>query len=137
MENPRWWELRWPLRHAMAAPFGVFAVTALLTWWISGQWPGPDNGELAADLVDLAAVVYGMIALTLEGGVRLMFWAWEKHKAVREAMREEGRVEGRKEMRAVVKQRDAAVKQRDKVLARVAEEKGLTLSELLEQEGVK
>ena len=133
MENPRWWELRWPLRHAMAAPFGVFAVTALLTWWISGQWPGPDNGELAADLVDLAAVVYGMIALTLEGGVRLMFWAWEKHKAVREAMREEGR----EEMRAAVKQRDAAVKQRDKVLARVAEEKGLTLSELLEQEGVK
>ena len=126
MENPRWWELRWPLRHAMAAPFGVFAVTALLTWWISGQWLGPANGELAADLVDLAAVVYGMIALTLEGGVRLMFWAWEKHKAVREAMREEGR----KEMRA-------AVKQRDKVLARVAEEKGLTLSELLDQEGVK
>ena len=66
-----------------------------------------------------------------------MFWAWEKHLAWREARREEGRVEGREEMRAVVKQRDAAVKQRDKVLARVAEEKGLTLSELLEQEGVK
>ena len=59
-----------------------------------------------------------------------MFWAWEKHLAWREARREEGRVEGREEMRAVVKQRD-------KVLARVAEEKGLTLSELLEQEGVK
>ena len=31
----------------------------------------------------------------------------------------------------------SAVKQRDKVLARMAEEKGLTLEELLEQEGVK
>ena len=121
MENPRWWELRWPLRHAMAAPFGVFAVTALLTWWISGQWPGPDNGELAADLVDLAAVVYGMIALTLEGGVRLMFWAWEKHKAVLEAMREEGRVEGRKE-----NQKATAAH-----LERVSRETGIPLERLL------
>ena len=126
MENPRWWELRWPRRHAIATPFGVFAVTALLTRWISGQWLGPDNGKLAADLVPLAGVIYGMMALTVEGGVRLMFWAWEKHQAVRESWREEGR----KEMRS-------AVKQRDKVLARVAQEKGLTLEELLEQEGVK
>ena len=55
-----------------------------------------------------------------------MFWALQKHLEWRESMREEGR----KEMRS-------AVKQRDKVLARVAEEKGLTLEELLEQEGVK
>ncbi len=129
MENPRWWELRWPLRHAMAAPFGVFAVTALLTWWISGQWPGPDNGELAAELVDLAAVVYGMMALTLEGGVRLMFWAWEKHKAWREAMREEGRKEGRKEGRV------AGRKENQKAmvahLERVSRERGIPMAELL------
>ena len=130
MENPRWWEMRWPRRHAIATPFGVFAVTALLTWWISGQWLVPDNGKLASDLVPLAGVVYGMMALTVEGGVRLMFWAWEKHQAVRESLREEGRIEGREEMRS-------AVNQRDKVLSRMAEEKGLTLEELLKQEGLK
>ena len=126
MENPRWWELRWPRRHAIATPFGVFAATALLTQWISGQWLVPDNGKLAADLVPLAGIIYGMMALTVEGGVRLMFWAWEKHQAVRESLREEGRAEMR-----------SAVKQRDQVLSRMAEEKGLTLEELLKQEGVK
>ncbi len=126
--------MRWPRRHAIATPFGVFVVTALLTWWISGQWLGPDNGKLAADLVPLAGVIYGMMALTVEGGVRLMFWAWEKHQAVRESLREEGREKGREEMRSEL---TPAIKQRDKVLARMAQEKGLTLEELLEQEGVK
>ena len=56
-----------------------------------------------------------------------MFWAWEKHQHWREAMREEGRQEARKE----TEQRYMPV------LKRVAQEKGLTLEELLEQEGVK
>ena len=127
----QWWERQWGLRlHGIMLPFGVFIVTALMTRWISGQWPGQDNLKLSAELVDLATVIYGMIALTVEGGVRLMFWALQKHLEWRESMREEGRKEARKEM-------SSAVKQRDKVLARVAEEKGLTLKELLEQEGVK
>ncbi len=115
--------MRWPRRHAIATPFGVFAVTALLAWWISGQWLGPDNGELAADLVPLAGVIYGMMALTVEGGVRLMFWAWEKHQAVRESLREEGRKETEQRYMPILKQ--------------MAQEKGLTLEELLKQEGVK
>ena len=117
MENPRWWEMRWPSRHAIATPFGVFAVTALLTRWISGQWLGPDNGALAADLVALAGVIYGMMALTVEGGVRLMFWAWEKHQMWREAMREEGRKENRKAMAAH--------------LEKVSKETGIPLERLL------
>ena len=125
MENPRWWELQWPRRHAIAAPFGIFAVTVLLTRWISGHWLGPDNGELAADLVPLAGVVYGMMALTMEGGVRLMFWAWEKHKAVREALREEGRVEGRVEGRK--ENRKAMVSH----LEKVSKETGIPLERLL------
>ena len=127
--------MRWPRRHAIATPFGVFAVTALLTWWISGQWLGPDNGELAADLVPLAGVIYGMMALTVEGGVRLMFWAWEKHQAVRESLREEGRVEGRVEGRE--EGRQETEKRYTPILKQMAQEKGLTLEELLEQEGVK
>ena len=127
----QWWERQWGLRlHGVLLPFGIFLVTALLTWRISGQWLRSDDLELAADLVDLAAVIYGMLALTAEGGVRLMFWALQKHLEWRETRREARREEIRKEIRQ-------AVKQRDKVLARVAEEKGLTLEELLEQEGVK
>ena len=63
-----------------------------------------------------------------------MFWALQKHLEWRESMREEGREKGREEMRSEL---TPAIKQRDKVLARVAEEKGLTLEELLKQEGVK
>ena len=127
--------MRWPRRHAIATPFGVFAVTALLTWWISSQWLGPDNGKLAADLVPLAGVIYGMMALTVEGGVRLMFWAWEKHQAVRESLREEGRVEGREKGR--VEGRVETEQRYMPILKQMAEEKGLTLEQLLEQEGVK
>ena len=53
-----------------------------------------------------------------------MFWAWEKHQEWRKAMREEGRKEARKE----IEQRYMPV------LKRIAQEKGLTLDELLEQE---
>ena len=52
-----------------------------------------------------------------------MFWAWEKHQMWREAMREEGRKETEKRYLPILKQ--------------MAQEKGLTLEELLEQEGVK
>ena len=64
-----------------------------------------------------------------------MFWAWEKHQQWRKAMREEGRVEGREEGR---KEARKETEQRYmSLLKRVAQEKGLTLEELLEQEGVK
>ena len=120
----QWWEKQWGLRlHAIILPFGVFILTALLTRWTSGQWPGQANLEMAANLVDLATVIYGMIALTVEGGVRLMFWALQKHLEWRESMREEGRKETKKQYMPILKQ--------------MAQEKGLTLEELLEQEGVK
>ena len=96
----QWWEKQWGLRlHGIILPFGVFIVTTLLTRWISGQWPGQANLKLAAELVDLATVIYGMMALTVEGGVRLMFWALQKHLEWRDSMREEGRIEGRVEGR--------------------------------------
>ena len=71
-------------------------------------------------MVDLAALIYGMAAVTIEGGVRLMFWAWEKHKAVREALREEGRQESEQRYLPVLK--------------RVAQERGITVAELLAEE---
>ena len=121
--------MRWPRRHAIATPFGVFAVTTLLTRWISGQWLGPDNGELAADLVPLSGVIYGMMALTVEGGVRLMFWAWEKHQMWREAMREEGREAGRAEGAKAGRKAERAATEAH--LEKVAKETGIPLSRLL------
>ena len=84
----------------MAAPFGACGVTALLTWLTTGgQGDLAANLKVAADMVDLGAAIYGMVAVTIEGGVRRMFWAWEKHQAVKESLREEGREEGRQEGR--------------------------------------
>ena len=118
----QWWERQWGLRlHAIMLPFGVFILTALLTRWISGQWPGQDNLKLAAELVDLATVIYGMIALTVEGGVRLMFWALQKHLEWRESMREEGRKEARKETRKAIASH----------LEKVSKERGIPMEELL------
>ena len=128
-QKQKWWEMQWPRRHALAFPFGATAATALLTYLTTGgQGTLAANLAVAADLVDLAALIYGMVAVTIEGGVRLMFWAWEKHKAVREALREEGRQAGRQEGRQESEQRYLPV------LKRVAQERGITVAELLAEE---
>ena len=132
MEPEKWWEMRWPRRHALALPFGACGVTALLTYLTTGgQGDLAANLKVAAEMVDLGAAIYGMVAVTIEGGVRRMFWAWEKHQAVKESLREEGRQEGREEARQETEQRYMPV------LKRVAQEKGITVAELLEQEGGK
>lgn len=122
MEPEKWWEMRWPRRHLLAAPFGACGVTALLTWLTTGgQGDLAANLKVAADMVDLGAAIYGMVAVTIEGGVRRMFWAWEKHQAVKESLREEGRQEGRKENRAAMQAH----------LEKVSKETGIPLTRLL------
>ena len=126
MEPEKWWEMRWPRRHLLAAPFGACGVTALLTYLTTGgQGDLAANLKVAADMVDLGAAIYGMVAVTIEGGVRRMFWAWEKHQAVKESLREEGRVEGSKAGR---KAERAAMQAH---LEKVSRERGIPLSELL------
>ena len=110
----------------MAAPFGACGVTALLTWLTTGgQGDTAANLKVAADMVDLGAAIYGMVAVTIEGGVRRMFWAWEKHQAVKESLREEGREEGRQEGR---KENRAAMQAH---LEKVSKETGIPLTRLL------
>ena len=118
MEPEKWWEMRWPRRHALALPFGACGVTALLTYLTTGgQGDLAANLEVAAEMVDLGAAIYGMVAVTIEGGVRRMFWAWEKHQAVKESLREEGRKENRAAMQAH--------------LEKVSKETGIPLTRLL------
>ena len=76
-----WWNRPWVQRHATMAPFGIFATTMLLTYSLEQwRWRGGASWDRAADTVDLGAVLYAMLAVLVEKGGNLMFWAWEKHK---------------------------------------------------------
>ena len=66
-------------RHAIFAPFGIFAATVLLVAR-TGKWTGWESLELAATLVDLGAVLYAMVAVVFERGVDMVFWALERKK---------------------------------------------------------
>ena len=97
-------EARWLRRHAIAAPFGIFAATVLLVVR-SGQWNGWESLELAAGLVDLGAVLYAMAAVVVERGVDMVFWALERREQRIEEQnrRIEGRIEeGKASARAAV-----------------------------------
>ena len=127
----QWWEeRRWLRRHAMVAPFGIFAATMLVTWYVEqGQWQGPASWRVAGSLVDLGTVFYMMAAVGVERSIRFMFWALEQHQKWRARMREEGRAEGVAIGRA---QAEAATARRyEDWLAKVAKERGIELAELL------
>ncbi len=132
------WERRWLRRHAIVAPFGIFAATLLLTYWTEhGQLQLPSSLDPAAHLVDLAAVLYAMVAVLAERGARLMFWALDERRKWRAKMRSEARAEGLAEGRAEGHaegraEAEAATAQRyHDWLAKVAEEKGIPLADLL------
>ena len=74
----------------MAAPFGVFAATALLTYlYTQGQAQPRELTQTAAGFVDLGAVLYGMVAVVIEKGITLMFWALEQRQKRQKAFRDE------------------------------------------------
>ena len=74
-----WQDGRWLRRHAIFAPFGIFAATVLLVAR-TGKWTGWESLEVAATLVDLGAVLYAMVAVVFERGVDMVFWALERKK---------------------------------------------------------
>ena len=125
-------EFRWLRRHTLAAPFGIFAVTMALAWWDQAlPWPrvGP---SAAADLVDLAAILYGMLAVLFERGVRVMFWALDQRRQWRERWRQEALSEG-----VAIGVAEGQAKERAAMTAhleQVAREKGIDLDELLPRE---
>ena len=139
----QWWaERRWLRRHAVVAPFGVFAATMLLALYLEQwQWPGSEGWGKAASLVDLGAVFYAMAAVAVERSIRLMFWAWDQHKKVQAKLRAEGAAIGRAEGEAIGLAKGEAVgraegatataQRYEKWLAKVAQEKGIDLAELL------
>ena len=131
----------------MAAPFGIIVVTILLAYIISPEeWPSREGLKSAASLVDLGAVIYAMIAVLVERGVRVMFWALDERRKWRAKWRAEARAEGHSEGRAEGHSEGRAEGQTEaltallevgrtegnrdlqELIARVAKEKGISLN---------
>ena len=148
-------ERRWLRRHAMAAPFGIFAVTILLTYISDPEQLTTRAGlSSASSLVDLGAVIYAGIAVIAERGVRVVFWALDERRKWREKWRaeaqaeglavgraqgrSEGRAEGRSEGRAEGRSqvltellevgRAEGNRDLEELIARLAREKGISLN---------
>ena len=93
-----WWdrELGWLRRHAAFAPFGILIVTALLVYFVGpGRWPGAASLKLAAEQIDLAAALYAALAVTVERGVRMIWWAIEQRRKEREKLVQDARAKER------------------------------------------
>ena len=101
-----------------------------------------------ASLVDLAAVVYAMVAVLAEQGVKIMFWALDERRKWRARWqaeaRAEGHAEGHTEGRAVglaegreegrAEGQTETAQRYETWLAKVAEAKGIALADLLPPE---
>jgi hypothetical protein len=119
----------------MAAPFGIFLVTIILNY-ISApeQWSTRESLKSVASLVDLGAVIYAAIAVLVERGVRVMFWALDERRKWRAKWRAEAQAEGRAEGRAeaftALLEVGRAEGNRDleELIARIAKERGISLN---------
>ena len=90
----------WFRRHAVFAPFGVFIATWLMCWSDTGDWRCWSDWSATSSLVDLAVIIYGMIAVLIEKGLDAMFWALEQRKKRIARYRAEMKAEARAEMLA-------------------------------------
>ena len=122
------------------APFGILAVTALLTYLTAPEpWSIRQGLNQAAAQVDLAVPIYAALAALAERGIAMIFWALEQRKkwreerlealaardaAVREQVRDEVRTEVRDEVRTEV---------RDEVRTEVRDEVARDMAARLEQ----
>ena len=115
-----WQERQWLRRHAIAAPFGIFAATALLLVR-SGQWDGWESLGLAADMVDLGAVLYAMVAVLAERGADMVFWALERKKQ----REQENKAKNQAELLARLLEK--GILQNNQELEQLAQEMGIPL----------
>ena len=127
-----WWEreLGWLRRHAALAPFGILAVTALLVYFAGpGRWQGAESFKLAAEQIDLAAALYAAFAVTVERGVRMIWWAIEQRRKDREKLVKAARAEARAEERARIRKELEQVARERTAPITVAEVQELLLKE--------
>ena len=114
--------------HATIAPFGIFATTLLLAFYLERwQWQGRASWELSGEMAEVGAMLYAMLAVLVEKGVNLMVWAWEKHKERMAKQRAEIRAELLAELQAEARPEEKPVIA--EVAQRVAQAKGITQDE--------
>ena len=123
-------ERQWLRRHAILAPFGIFAATALLVVR-SGQWDGWESLGLAAEMVDLGAVLYAMVAVLAERGVDMVFWALERKKQ-RELERKQRELENKAKNQAELLARllEKGIIQNNQELEQLVQEMGIPFDKL-------
>lgn len=128
-----WWRGDWLPRHVAAAPFGVFLIALLLGLWSeAGHWQSEKVLDAAARFVDLAAVIYGMVAVSVERGGKIMFWALDQRRQWREKWRKEIESAAEERVRAETEQELVNTRVRyESHLEQVARERGIPLEELL------
>ncbi len=98
---------RWSRLHANLAPFGIGLTTYLLTyfdiigWRVWEFWKIWDHLAALSDMVDLGVLTYIVVALVIDRGISMIFYALEqreKRRKQREAqqkkMREEAMASG-------------------------------------------
>ena len=79
--NRRWWLAY----HVAIAPFGILATTWLLAGLAdSRHWLIWRHLDAAADMVELGTAVYAALAVSAEGGIRVVFWAIEQWRRDKE-----------------------------------------------------
>ena len=131
----RWQGSRWLRPHAIAAPFGIFLATVFLQW-VTAEQPF-DRGDVRslASLVDFGVVLYAMVAVSVETGVRAVFWALDQRRQWRARMRAEMKEETKEEAKAEVRaEMKAAVRDEVKAAVRdevITETRAATLAEAL------
>lgn len=74
-------DLRWLRRHATLTPFGA----ALFTWLLSalvggGQWLFWHDMEPVKSTAGAGTIAYGMAAVLVEGGIKMVFWALDERR---------------------------------------------------------
>ena len=114
--------------HATIAPFGVFATTLLLTFYLERwQWQGRASWELAGEMAEVGAMLYAMAAVLGERGIVVMLWALEQRKKWRAKQRAEIQAELLAALQAAARAEEKPVIA--EVTQRVAQEKGIVLDE--------
>ncbi len=132
----------WQLLHFAATPFGI-ALTTIVTTHLRYPTVRPAivNFDGMATLVSISAVYYGMAAVVVELGGRIVFWAlaqWQKDREAarrerrrrsardRAAGRAEGRAEGQRDIVATMWDSAQSDEERDRI-RRIAEAHGIAL----------
>lgn len=77
---------RWSRLHANLAPFGIALTTYLLTyfdiigWRVWEFWKIRDHIAALSDMVDLGVLVYIVVALAIDRGISMIFYALEQRE---------------------------------------------------------